>query len=198
MGLENIGAIQARIAEITGRIAPNGSGGRLGTSSATDASGAAEAAASGGGASFASALSQAQSASLTAGADDGTRNKAGVNPTKWAIDFLTKLGKPITAENIRAMKAWQQAEGTGADFNPLATTQGGFPGSTDYNSVHVQNYKSYEDGLNANLRAINNGRYTNILDALGAGNDAMAVARAIKNSPWGSGGLVEKILSRQQ
>jgi hypothetical protein len=96
------------------------------------------------------------------------------------------------------MKAWQQAEGTGADFNPLATTQGGFSGSTDYNSVHVQNYKSYEDGLNANLRAINNGRYTNILDALGAGNDAMAVARAIKNSPWGSGGLVEKILSRKQ
>ena len=97
MGLENIAAIQARITEITGRLAPNGTGGRLGTGSSPDASLTAQ---SGRAPSFASALAQAQSLDPKAIPDDGTLNKAGVNPTKWAIDFLTKLGKPSMAGDM--------------------------------------------------------------------------------------------------
>ncbi len=48
------------------------------------------------------------------------------------------------------------------------------------------------------LPASTNGRYGNILAALKAGNNAMAVAQAIANSPWGTGSLVEKILSSQK
>ena len=105
---------------------------------------------------------------------------------------------PVTAENIRALTAWQQAEGTAAHFNPLATTQAGYTGETRFNSVGVKNYASYEDGLDANVKAITNGRYGNILSALAQGNDAMAVARAVASSPWGTGSLVERVLASQK
>ena len=54
--------------------------------------------------------------------------RAGVDPVQWAKDFLTKLGVPVTGSNVQAITAWEQAEGTKAAFNPLATTQGGFAG----------------------------------------------------------------------
>ena len=75
---------------------------------------------------------------------------------------------PITSENVRAIAAWEQAEGTKASFNPLATTQSGFAGETKFNSVGVKNYATYQDGIDANAHALLNGRYTNILDALRA------------------------------
>ena len=90
---------------------------------------------------------------------------------QWAKDFLTRLGAPITAPNVQAITAWEQAEGTKAAFNPLATTQSGFAGETQFNSVGVKNYVSYQDGLDANVKVINNGLYPNILAALQQGND---------------------------
>jgi hypothetical protein len=100
---------------------------------------------------------------------------------------------PVTSENVRAMVAWQQAEGTRAQYNPLATTQD-MPGATRFNSVGVKNYETYQDGLTANIKALTNGRYANILAALQAGNSADAVAQAIANSPWGTGAGVERVL----
>ncbi len=102
---------------------------------------------------------------------DGTLNRAGVDPVQWAKDFLTRLNAPITSENMRAITAWEKAEGTAARFNPLATTQSGFNGETSFNSVGVKNYMSYADGLDANVKVINNGLYSNILAALQRGND---------------------------
>ena len=185
--MDGIAAVQARIQEILGSLGSTaGVGGRLGapeTQDNTDTS------------SFANALSQAQSANTPVPASTGDLNRAGVDPAQWAKDFLTKLGMPITGENVRAIKAWEKAEGTAADFNPLATTQSGFAGETRFNSVGVKNYASYEDGLNANIKAISNGLYGHILDALRAGNDAGAVATAIANSRWGTGHLVERVLA---
>ncbi len=149
---------------------------------------------------FASALTQAQAATSTGASDPaagGALNRAGVDPVRWAQDFLTRLGAPITAANVQAMTAWQQAEGTKAAYNPLATTQSGFAGETKFNSVGVKNYVSYQDGLDANVKVINNGLYPNILAALQQGNDAMAVARAITASPWGTGAGVERVLNAQ-
>lgn len=120
----------------------------------------------------------------------------GVEEQRWATDFLERLGVPITSENMRAVTAWMQAEsgGGGGAFNPLNTTQGGFAGESDYNSVGVKNYTSYEQGLDANVKVINNGMYQPILDALARGSSAIDVARAIGQTPWGTGQLVEKIL----
>ena len=48
---------------------------------------------------------------------------------------------------------------TSASFNPLATTQSGFAGETRFNSVGVKNYATYQDGIDANVHALTNGRY---------------------------------------
>jgi hypothetical protein len=196
--MDGIAGVQARIAEIQSLFEQTPS------PSSTSSTG------SGQSTDFSSALAQAQSSlnpsdssstgtdatSITATSGTTATTPAGpatTNREQWAHDFLSRLGLPVTSENVRAMVAWQQAEGTRAQFNPLATTQN-MPGATQFNSVGVKNYVTYGDGLTANIKAITNGRYPNILAALKAGNNADAVAQAIANSPWGTGGLVERIL----
>jgi hypothetical protein len=185
--MDGIAGIQARIDQIVGRFsAPRVAGGVLGAGEVDES------------ANFAATLARAETANAGSGDYEapagGTLNKAGVDPVQWSKDFLDRLGMPRTSENIRAMTAWQRAEGTAARFNPLATIQGGFDGATNFNSVGVKNYVSYEDGLAANVKAITNGRYANILAALQQGTSAMGVADAIAASPWGSGELVRRIL----
>lgn len=114
----------------------------------------------------------------------------------FAHAILSKLGMPLTPENERVMLAWQQGEGTAAAFNPLATTDHA-PGSTsfnDNNGTPVQNFTSFEQGVDTTVKTLTNGRYGNILAALQQGNSAVAVAQAIANSPWGTGALVLRIL----
>lgn len=117
----------------------------------------------------------------------------------WAHDLLSMLNLPITFENIKAMTAWQKAEGGGSDgpshsnFNWLNTTRS-MPGSTTINKVGVRSFASYHDGLVATAGALTNGLYGNILDALKAGNNAHAVAQAVESGPWGTGGGVLRVL----
>jgi len=199
--MDGIAAVQARIQQIMSQFGNVSAGGVLGTSdSGTTPMGTA---ANDRTSSFAAALAQAQGAPAATASDgsvptsSGKLNRAGVDSIGWARDFLTKVNMPITSENVRAISAWEQAEGTKASFNPLATTQGGFAGETRFNSVGVKNYATYQDGINANAHALMNGRYTNILDALRAGNSATAVAQAIANSPWGTHGGVLRVLASQ-
>jgi hypothetical protein len=144
----------------------------------------------------------AQAPSTTASDTGGTYTPGGgafggVPQQQWATDFLTKLGKPVTPENLRFVTAWEAMEsgGGGGHFNPLNTTQGGFAGETNLNSVGVKNYTSYEDGIAANVKVINNGRYQPILDALDKGDNAMAAAKALASTPWGTGDGVVRALS---
>jgi hypothetical protein len=187
--MDGISAVEARIAEIQSQFAsPVTTSATASSSSSSD---------------FSALLDQAQtaaSATTSAGATASTSAVAAGAPAnnreQWAHDFLTQLNMPVTTENVKAMVAWQQAEGTSAMYNPLATTQY-MPGDSQFNSVGVKNFASYQDGLTANIKAITNGRYPNILAALQAGNSATAVAQAIQNSPWGTGGLVLRILNGQ-
>jgi hypothetical protein len=178
VSMDGIAGVEARIAAIQARFAP--------------APTVSTAVSSGGGSEFSALLNEIQGSSATtattapAGAPTGNREQ-------WAHDFLTRLGMPVTNENVRLMVAWQQAEGTRARFNPLATTQG-MPGATSFNSVGVKNYLSYDDGITANIKAITNGRYENVLASLRRGDSAEATAQAIAASPWGTGGLVLRIL----
>jgi hypothetical protein len=183
-GMDGIAGVQARIDEIVGRF----SGAPVGASTGTVAGGVLGAGEASGANDFASTLARV-------GQDSGSLNKAGVDPVQWAKDFLSKLGMPLTNENVRAITAWEEAEGTRASFNPLATTQGGFAGTTNLNSVGVKNYASYEDGIAANVRAITNGRYENVLSALRQGNSAQAVAQAIADGPWGTHDGVLRVLN---
>jgi len=63
-------------------------------------------------------------------------------------------------------KAWRQAEGGNAAFNAFNTTQLK-PGTTIYNSIGVKNYKSKEDGINANAETLSSlGAYVGIINGL--------------------------------
>ncbi len=149
---------------------------------------------------FAALLDSAQTA--TAGGVSGAgstrgatgKGESGGQYAQFAEDLLGRLGMPQTAENVRAIVAWARAEGTDAANNPLATTQP-WEGDSRFNSVGVRNYASYEDGLEASVRTLRNGRYGNILSALSAGNSADAVARAVADSPWGTGDGVLRVLA---
>jgi hypothetical protein len=172
--------VQARIAEIQQLVASFGTPGAVATGTAaagsigsTSSTGAVDASSG----TFAAAMNTAQAG----------------DKQKWASDFLTRLGMPVTSENVRAVVAWEKAEGTKAQFNPLATTRS-MPGATNFNKVGVKNFASYADGIEANARALTNGRYGNILAALQRGNSAVSVAQAIAASPWGTGNGVLRVL----
>ena len=93
--------------------------------------------------SFADALASAQSTTATSGSvptSSGSLNRAGVDLGPSGPATSSQLNMPITSENVKAITAWEQAEGTAASFNPLATTQGGFSGESQFNSVGVKNY----------------------------------------------------------
>lgn len=201
--MDGIAAVEARIQEILsqfGAVSPSTS-----ATASSDGDADVAAAASGSSSDFASLLAgltdssgtSATSADSSVPMSSGTTNPAGVDPIKWARDFLTELGMPITSENVRAIQAWELAEGTKAHFNPLATTQG-HANSTRFNSVGVKNYATYQDGLDSNVKALTNGYYANILAALRQGTSADAVAQAIANSPWGTGTGVERVLASGQ
>ncbi len=187
-GLDSLAAVQSRIATIESRLASLGSrrNAPLG-----DTAGAAD---------FATSLASAQGGAqgignLAAGGtwagavDDpaAVQSLATKHPeqTKWASDLLARLGMPQTRENLRAMVAWQLAEGTKARFNPLAVNRK-HAGATDFNSHGVKNYPSYEAGLEETVAGMHNGLYDEILRALAAGNDASAVGRAVAGSRWGT------------
>jgi len=116
--------------------------------------------------------------------------------------ILKGIGVPITDENIKFFYAWRQAEGGKARNNPFNTTQSK-PGSTFYNCLKkgvsgcksgVRNYLNSQDGIDATVRTIKNGRYQNIINALKTGDSAEKSALALKSSPWGTGELALKVV----
>ena len=116
--------------------------------------------------------------------------------------ILKGIGAPITDENMKFFYAWRQAEGGKARNNPFNTTQSK-PGSTFYNCLKkgvsgcksgVRNYLSSQDGIDATVRTIKNGRYQNIINALKTGDNAEKSALALKSSPWGTGELALKVV----
>lgn len=107
---------------------------------------------------------------------------------QWARALLARLGYKATTAAVTAVLAWMRAEGgnwnNSARYNPLNTTQR-MSGSSSMNSVGVQAYRSWDQGLDATVKTLKNGYYGPILHAL-QGSSAQAVANAVVNSPWGT------------
>ncbi|HXZ61247.1 MAG TPA: hypothetical protein VEG62_00795 [Acidimicrobiales bacterium] len=127
------------------------------------------------------------------------------NPVDFANAFLNAISMPTTSDNIEAIMAWERAEGGNwentAKFNPLDTTWPGggqsYDGSTSMNSVNVQAYKDWDDGVYATAMTITDDGnypdsftqdtgYDNVMSALAAGNNAANVTNAVDNSEWGT------------
>lgn len=72
---------------------------------------------------------------------------------------LAKLGAPADSvagrRNLDFFAAWGRAEGTKAAYNPLATTLAR-SGATDFNSVGVKNYASFDQGVDATVETLRN------------------------------------------
>jgi len=112
---------------------------------------------------------------------------AGETFGNWAALFLSKLGAPKCRDNLTVLVAWQVAEGTGAAYNPLATTHH-MPGSTAFNSVGVRNFPSLEVGLQATVETLRlpvpSYGYGAILYDLAHCAPAETTAMAINASSW--------------
>ena len=108
----------------------------------------------------------------------------------WAGAFLQVMGAPRCHANLVVTIAWQAQEGTQADWNPLATTHV-MDGSTDFNSVGVQNYRTLAQGLEATKETIENGwqqyGYGAVIRSMRDCADPLDTARAIAASSWCSG-----------
>jgi hypothetical protein len=108
----------------------------------------------------------------------------------WVDAFLVARTCPQTPENVVAVLTWIRSEWGGwapvrATWNPLNTTYS-LPPQSDYNSVGVKNYETFEQGVTANSRTLALGYYPAIRAALEAGDDANRTITAIHASPWGS------------
>ena len=125
-----------------------------------------------------------QDIAAVAGAFQGRDN---VSYGEWAHAFLRVMGAPACHENLVVTIAWQAQEGTQAAWNPLATTHR-MHGSTDFNSVGVQNFRSLEQGLQATRETIDYGwdvyRYGAIVRSMRECADPLDTAQAIAASSW--------------
>lgn len=103
----------------------------------------------------------------------------------WARDVLAGLGNARpSAATVAFMEAWHRAEGGTAAFNWINTTEP-MPGATDYNSVGVKNFVSYEQGVQATVITLENGYYPRTL--YGLLTNAPVVDDG-EMGTWGTGG----------
>ena len=83
-------------------------------------------------------------------------------PFMWKFRLLRAIHAGGRLENRRLLAAWERAEGSRAQYNPLDTTQP-WPGATDYNSAHVKNYPTGAAGIAATAATLTNGYYAGIV-----------------------------------
>jgi len=105
----------------------------------------------------------------------------------WAAQLLETLGAPVCQSNMTAVVAWESAENTTAEWNPLATTLPAAGGS-DFNPVGVKDYPSLAVGLAATADTLRYGLtadgYGPVVEALQACAPPEATAAAINQSLW--------------
>lgn len=117
----------------------------------------------------------------------------------FALSLLLEIEAPGTQRNLWALVSWMQAEGGSAAYNPLNTTLL-MPGSTNYNSVGVQNYTSFRQGIEATAYTLNYGAdrglygYKPIRRRLRRSAWAKWTLTAVERSVWGTGGLALRCL----
>jgi hypothetical protein len=114
--------------------------------------------------------------------------------------FLPKIGMGwISVHRKRALLSWMYAEGAGGDFNPLNSTLPK-PGSHAINSVGVQSYVSFQQGVEATAETLNYGArnnqygYSKIKRRLRLNLPARHILEAVEESAWGTGGLARRVL----
>lgn len=123
-------------------------------------------------------------------AADGRPPVQGPDPSTnygWAALFLSALGAPINNANLAFIMGWIRAEGTEAQWNPLATTKKGFGEVSEFNSIGVKNYPTADAGIAASVATLRLGYYPTILKALLAGNPQAALGASQEWTTYSGG-----------
>jgi hypothetical protein len=119
-------------------------------------------------------------------------------PQTWAVAVLQRLGYQPSRGAVQSLVGWARAEGghwnNQARYNPLNTTQPE-PGAGNTGSQgNIKVYRDWNQGIDATVKTLRNGRYGQILSGLRSGDPAR-VADAIGQTPWGtSGDLVRRTI----
>jgi hypothetical protein len=109
-------------------------------------------------------------------------------------DVLLALGMPASANRLRFMRAWRQAEGAEATWNPWNTTWSRGRASR-YNSVGVGNYATRADGLAASAGTLRLRYYTDLRARLARDDAPELVALSPDLRTWGTGAGVSRVLA---
>lgn len=88
---------------------------------------------------------------------------------------LRGIGAPVTTANLQALAGVAHLEGANDRFNPLnSVVPNG--NSTSFNSVGVQDYRSFDNGVQGTIKLLQGGVWSGVVGALRAGNSAYNVA----------------------
>lgn len=92
-------------------------------------------------------------------------------------DILTAAKIPVTDANVALITTMARGEGMPlGDFNWLASTTPE-AGSGSFNSVGVQQYTSYQQGIDATAQTLLNGNYDRMIQMMRSGADLTSIAR---------------------
>lgn len=108
---------------------------------------------------------------------------------RWAVDLASRLGNTSpTPETIAFLVEWSIAEdgsdGAMARNNPLNTTDSGGAIFT-INGDGVRGFPDYETGMQATVRTLTNGLYSDVVHGIQT-NDPGRAKAALIASPWAS------------
>lgn len=129
-----------------------------------------------------------------------------MNRGNFAYYFCEQIGVEIARgdEAQIAIVCWIIGESghdrNAAAFNPLNTTLWR-PGCTNFNSVPVRNYVSFEQGVEATAATLNYGAdrfkygYRPIRRRLRKNRNAERILKAVESSEWGTGGIALDVLA---
>lgn len=120
-----------------------------------------------------------------------------VNDDNFYRAILRMLGANETPEKMKFLKAWRQAEGGQADYNPFNTTKKmKVKGIRNYNSAGVKEYPNPATGLAATVATLKLPYYQHLVAML---KDDSVTAEQLAKCPdlhtWGTGDGVEQVLA---
>lgn len=114
----------------------------------------------------------------------------GVTQQAFFSDVLRDLGAPVTQGALNGLAGVTHTEGVNNYFNPfnIEWHEGDNPawqGVSSFNSVGVQEYGSYDQGVQATVAFLqSNSHWSNVVNALKSGNQSMVEAALTAAYTW--------------
>jgi|ThiBio_1000_plan_1041568.scaffolds.fasta_scaffold00444_6 hypothetical protein len=118
-------------------------------------------------------------ASTAAGNTAGTTTAGGTSTQTFFTQVLQTMHLPASSGNLDALYAVAQLEGQNDRYNPLNSVTKE-PGSTDFNSVGVQRYISFDSGVAGTVALLQGGHWDGVRSAMAADRGTAAVLAAFK------------------